>query len=362
MNKFLMRWGIGLGAAAGVATIALIGMLALAEVQANSAQILDRGAKAAAELSSIHMQCKLRTLPGDNFSLIVPDQDFVSVELWKQYGTEPKWRIDKPERMAVMNGQSTTLYIKNINAGMKLGRPFPSAFDTEWLHEVANVSQLLTSELHAVEKPDNSINITEEMGVDGKAKSMVSIESKSGLPDGDYLKNKFFGSAETRRVYRFDKQSDRLESVQVYLLGQAGAGLIFEVNRIEYNHPIDPAVFHPTLPENVEWIAEQTPILANNEQYAAMTAEQAAREFFEACGREDWDEVAKYWPMPVQDQLKQFVGGLEVLSLGQSFKSAMGPSLFVPYKIKLSNGEVKKHNLALRNDNGAHRWMVDGGL
>jgi hypothetical protein len=66
--------------------------------------------------------------------------------------------------------------------------------------------------------------------------------------------------------------------------------------------------------------------------------------------------------MPVNDQFKQFAGGMEVLNLGQSFKSAMGPSLFVPYKIKLSNGEVKKHNLALRNDNSAHRWIVDGGL
>ena len=99
-----------------------------------------------------------------------------------------------------------------------------------------------------------------------------------------------------------------------------------------------------------------------DEQHATMTAEQAARAFFDACGRKDWDEVGKFWPMPMDEQFKKFVGGLKVLSLGQSFKSAAGPSLFVPYKIRLSNGEVKKHNLALRNDNNAGRWFVDGGL
>jgi hypothetical protein len=34
----------------------------------------------------------------------------------------------------------------------------------------------------------------------------------------------------------------------------------------------------------------------------------------------------------------------------------------VPYEIKLANGHVKKWNLAVRKDNPAHRWQVDGGF
>jgi hypothetical protein len=66
--------------------------------------------------------------------------------------------------------------------------------------------------------------------------------------------------------------------------------------------------------------------------------------------------------MPINDQFIKFAGGLEVLGLGQSVKSLAGPCMYVPYKIKLSNGEVKKHRLSVRNDNSDKRWIVDGGL
>ena len=35
---------------------------------------------------------------------------------------------------------------------------------------------------------------------------------------------------------------------------------------------------------------------------------------------------------------------------------------FVPYEIKFKSGKVHKHNLAVRNDNPAKRFVVDGGI
>jgi outer membrane lipoprotein-sorting protein len=359
MFKLFSRWGIG--AAAAVAVLALVVILVTPGGQANAAEVLSRGVKAVASLSSIHITCKLRTLPADNFSLIMPDQDFVPVEVWKQFD-DPKWRIDKPGRMAVMDGHSTILYIRDANTGMKIDRPSPSAFDTDWLHEVANISQVLTSEIHAAESRKNSPMISEETGADGLAKVVVSIETQSNLPDGDYLKNKFFGAADTRRLYVFDKQSNRLEAVKVYLLSKDESRLIFEVTGIDYNPQIDPAVFHPEFPDNVAWAPEETPVIANNQAYASMTAAETARAFFEAFARRDWDEAAKFWPMPIQDSFKDYLGGVEIISMGKPFRSMIGPQSYIPYEIRLSNGEVKKHNLALRNDNAAGRWMVDGGI
>jgi hypothetical protein len=291
----------------------------------------------------------------------MPDQEFVPVELWKQFD-DPKWRIDKPGRMAVMDGQSTILYIKDSNTGMKIDRPSSSAFDTDWLHEVANISQVLTSEIHAVESRKDSPVISEETGSDGSVKVVVSIEAQSNLPDGDYLKNKFFGTADTRRVYVFDKQSNRLETAKVFLLSKDEPELIFEVTRIDYNPQIDPAVFHPAFPENIAWAPVETPIIANNQAYASMTPEQTARAFFEACARRDWDEAGKFYPIPIRDSFKDDLGGVQIISLGKPFQSIIGPQTFIPYEIRLSNGEVKKHNLALRKDNAAGRWMVDGGI
>jgi hypothetical protein len=95
-----------------------------------------------------------------------------------------------------------------------------------------------------------------------------------------------------------------------------------------------------------------------------MTSEQAARALFEACGREDWTEAAKFFN-PLTGSLKQYLGGLQVVSIGAHFTSALSlisGAEFVPYEIKLKNGETKKYNLGLKRDATTRRWFVDGGI
>ena len=53
---------------------------------------------------------------------------------------------------------------------------------------------------------------------------------------------------------------------------------------------------------------------------------------------------------------------LLLIKIGEPFKSGIYPGEFVPYEIKLTNGTIKSHVLALRNDNPGKEWMVDGGL
>jgi len=105
--------------------------------------------------------------------------------------------------------------------------------------------------------------------------------------------------------------------------------------------------------------------------YAGSTPEQAARTFFEACGREDWVEVAKFWEpgtrYPLNDEAKNYLGGLQVVSLGKPFSAWMRGGekyggAFVPYKIRFKNGGVKRFHLQVRCDNPDKRRYVDGGL
>jgi hypothetical protein len=105
--------------------------------------------------------------------------------------------------------------------------------------------------------------------------------------------------------------------------------------------------------------------------YAGSTPEQAARTFFEACSREDWTEVAKFWEpgtrYPLDEKAKNYLGGLQVISLGKPFSAwtrngqKVGGA-FVPYKIRFKDGEVKKFHVQVRCDNPDKRWQVDGGL
>ena len=54
-------------------------------------------------------------------------------------------------------------------------------------------------------------------------------------------------------------------------------------------------------------------------------------------------------------------GGLQLISLGEPFQSGLYAGYFVPYQVRMPGGSIKTHKLAVRNDNPAHRWMVDGG-
>src|SRR5262249_51446624 len=131
--------------------------------------------------------------------------------------------------------------------------------------------------------------------------------------------------------------------------------------QIDYNQPMEAAVFQIELPANVNWYQEPQR-LKDNEKYASMSPEQAARAFFEACGRGDWTEAAKFFPIPLNEQVRGYLEGLQVVSLGTPFTSAGNDARFVPYEVKFKNGESKRFNLALKKDPRTSRWFVDGGF
>jgi hypothetical protein len=354
MSKLMKhRWGFGLGAAAASVLLAFI-LLALPNGPAKADEILTQAAQAAANLTTIHLRGQVRTAPQDNFSYINADLPFSSIELWKQFGPNLKWRVEKPERVVVMDGQTTAMLI-NGNMGVKLPQRTTSAYDTEWLHRIANLSNTLSNELANARAKGWKLTLATETGADGQAKSVVTILVKSGVPDNDYVKNTFMDNADTRRVYHFDAQSKLLESVQIYLTRPAGEVQIFDLTQIDYNQPLDAKLWQLELPADVSW-AQEPQKLPDNDKYAAMTAEQAARAFFEACGRKDWEEAGKFYS-PINEQFKQGIGGLEIISLGEAFTSKNYPGKFVPYEIKLPPQEFY---MRVANDNPGKRFVMKG--
>jgi hypothetical protein len=365
MSILARRWrlGVGVGAVAGLAAI-VVGILVVSSLraEATASEILSKGAKAMSKLTSVHLRGNLRTPPAENFSYLDPKCDFQTIELWKQWRPDLKWRIDKPGRAAAMDGQGTLLYIKPANTAMKVPQASTSAFDTEWLHAIANLSGTLESEIQNAKARSWQLGLTEERGKDGRNKAVVTVHAKAGVPANDYLKNKFFDTSDTRRVYRFDSESELLERVQVFLAGQPGEALVFDLELIEFNQPISATIFQLALPADVKWYRDEMQRLPDNEKYAALTAEQAARAYFEALASANWVEAEKFRKDEVAEKTKQLVKGLEVVSVGTAFTSqGYDPDgRFVPYEIKL-RGQAIKHNLALKKDKETGRWFVDGG-
>ena len=310
---------------------------------------------AAQRISSVHIRGQMRTYPNDNFSAIAADGEFVTVELWKQFTPKAAWRVEKPGRVAVMDGSTTLAYFKAENMAMKVPQAVHDAFDTYWIHDLAEFKTSLTNELKTARAKGWKVD-TATTWVGGKKKSVVTIEVKSGLPDSSNQKNHFIGTSDQRKVYRFDEQTLRLESVQIYLEEPAGETLVFESTQIDYNQTINPALFHLDLPADVAWYQEPQKV-AGPDPYAKLTADQAARSFFEACSREDWTEVSKFWITPINDQLKQYLGGVKIINLGAAYSSAPYPGRFVPYEIELRPQEL---NVRVSNTNAAGRYVITG--
>jgi hypothetical protein len=365
--KMRKRWRIlGIsGAMAAAAAMLLVSGLWHAQPAAaeNATEVLALGVAPVPEGTIVHIVAKMRTLPHDNFSYIDPNIDFVRVEVWKQLGEKPKWRVEKPGRVAVMDGESTVMLIRPETA-VKLPHPSKAAFDTGQLLELATAHDMIGHELQSASAHGGELKIKHETTASGEKKLLATVETKAGVPVADYLKNRFLGTSDLRRAYRFDAKSGRLEGMDAYLHRDGGDVLVLSIESIEYTQHADPAIFSLKLPENVQYAKDPEP-LPDNQKYGQMTPKQAAQAFFEACSKGDWGEAQKFYPMPLTDRIKGYLGGLEIVRLGDPFQSAislLNGDWFVPYEIKLKDGHVKKWNLALRKHRTAKRYLVDGGI
>jgi len=323
---------------------------------------LAQAAEAVAELDSVHIQARMRTVAHDNFELIRLDRDFVPIEMWKQFGPPPKWRVEKPKRVVVMDGKSSMQLIGSGLGGLA-SKGGPGKGYIHWLKPLLDPHRVLENERRQAGAQGSQMSLEKQEGPDGKPKQVLTVEAKAqGDYTNDWLKNKSIAGSDNRRVYTFDAETHRLEGLLVYVHDGEEDVLVFEITEIEYDVDLDPELFSLTLPEDVVWF-EEPKTLSDNERYQNMSAEEAARAFFQACADEDWDEMLKFYGMSaVTPKTKKWLGGLEIVSIGRSFKSGRYPGKFVPYEIKFKTGKTKKFNLAVRNDNRAKRWVVDGGL
>jgi outer membrane lipoprotein-sorting protein len=328
---------------------------------ASAAEILNQAAQAMAQLKSFHIKVEMRTIPHDNFSLIRLNYDFVPIDFWKQFTDDPwgKWRLEEPGRVVVMDGERSTMLIKNLNYVHEVQDRSPERY---WDECLVDVDQVVGREAQKAIENAAGFQLYYEQGNDGRKKIVIVVEAKAKVPENDYLRNKSIENSDHQKIYRFDAETKLLEDLQIYVHDTDRDVLVFRLIQAEYNIDLDPTLFCLILPENV---IRSIPleILPDNERYEKMTPKEAATVFFSACANEDWNEVLKFMGQTdVEQPLKDYLGGLEIIEIGEPFQSGSYHGWFVPYKIKLKSGKVKEHNLALRKDNKANRFEYDGGI
>jgi hypothetical protein len=120
--------------------------------------------------------------------------------------------------------------------------------------------------------------------------------------------------------------------------------------------------------ESLKWSAAPA-ALKTSDPYATMKPAELVKASFAAFMKFDWAELEKSVPIEyIEKTKKEFADAekqginprnfLPVLEVGEATWSAEHSAYFV--KCKMTN--VKKWNLAIRKDNPAGRWQVDGGI
>ena len=348
------RWAVLAGVS--VALVVAVAMLpsGLGFLQPPGARLLAQSVKAMSNIQTVHMVGRMRTLPCDNFELIGANYDFVPIELWREFGAPSRWRVEKTGRVVVMDGQSSTLYISMHFEAMKSS---PNAGFVEWLKPLLDPEQILQSELDAARKGNSEISESESGGT---ITLTVHQKAKGDFTD-PWAMNKSILESDHTCVYTFDAESKRLKALHVSVNQNGNSTEVLDITDIRYDETMPPALFTLNLPSDVIWLQEPSEMKAASATFTG--PRDVAEFFFKALAGRNWDSVLDVFPASsVSESIKEEYGGLQIISIGQPSKSGIYPGYFVPYEIRLPIGEVKKHRLAVRNDNPAHRWYVDGGF
>ncbi len=328
---------------------------------ASAAEVFYQAAEAMNGLMSFHIKVRMRTPPNDNFHCIRLDRDFTDIDFWKQCTGDEwgRWRLEEPGRVVVMDGRTSTMFMKHLNEVHEVEDRSPERY---WKECLVEVNKVMAREARRASERPAGFTSYRETGPDGREMIVVAVEMPTNVPPTDYLRNKYLESSDHLKIYRFNARTKLLEDLEIYVHDNGRDVLVFQLVEAEYNIDLDPALFRLELPQDVIRTAPLE-ILPDNERYEQMTPKEAATAFFKACAEEDWDELIKFLGQTdVSPFMKDYLGGLEVISIGEPFQSANYRGWFIPYEIRLKSGHIKKHNLALRNDNQAHRFQLDGGI
>jgi hypothetical protein len=321
--------------------------------QSGAIALLAQSVEAMPALQTVHITARMRTLPGDNFELIGLNYDFVPVEMWKDFGTPQKWRVEKPGRLVAMDGASTLLLIGG-NRAMRGGTR--SGF-VDWLMPLLDPDKVLQSEFYAARQGKSQVTLTTPTDR-GSHETMLRVARRAeGDLTNDWLRNKSVLESDHTCVYRFDAATSRLTGLQVLVHSGGQDVAVFEITNIRYNEPLSTGLFTPALPADATWLGTAADLPVTGA--IPSTPREAALAFFEGAAKQDWQRVASV--TQVTDGLKQDYGGIQVVSVGEAFQSGLYGGWFVPYEIHYPGGRTKKHNLAVRNDNPQKRFILDGG-
>ncbi len=321
--------------------------------QAKAAQnILENALHSAAQIKTMVMKFVVRTESNENFSYINLNDGMVEHTLIVDMNDGFKWRLTKGGRTIVYDGSSKYMWSAGENYGFKGGK---NANFEEGFNILLDPTRILMLEKASADKKGNKYHIKET-----DAEIEMTVEAKA---EGDftntYLRNSSILESDTRRVYVFDKQTNLIKSLRIYVKDGNNEILVVDIKNIEYDVNVDNQKL-TQLPSGYEWRDSNNKI--TDHRFLGTSPEDVAHILFKAMENKDISSVKDILSYYDMKTLEVTYNGAKLINLGNPFKSGLYPGVFVPYEIMLPDGSIRKQNLALRNDNEDKVWIIDGGL
>ncbi len=276
----------------------------------------------------------------------------------------PEW--DSPEdgaKVVVWKENKIQLWFKGTTKRKGCLVTYVEENGADWLYNRAQESN-----------PRLAVERLYEQQAQGKVKIQVDQPADNAKPivvTATYLPESL--KSGKREVLFVDRDSKLVTATEFHRLQNGKYNYQYTHEYHNYNQPIDPEMFDldKEVPVNVQRVDRDLKKTELNkrispdelEKYEKMTPKEMTIVFFQACADEDWDEVLKFnSDLELKQETKDFYGGLEIISIGESFKTDDYHGWFVPYEVRLKSGKIKKWNLAVSNSNIAQRCMFDGGF
>ncbi|MBR5812337.1 MAG: hypothetical protein IKY80_04975 [Alistipes sp.] len=322
---------------------------------------------ATTNVKTMVMQLMARTAPNEPIDYFNPSLDFIPATIKVIYNEPMLWSIEKQNGRSLLykgaapDGNFVYEWLGGNEGNVGWKKSYDGSVDGD-LAIMLDPRELLKIETRIAE---NRKGATYEI-LDNGEQVMVRATTKAqgNYSQSDYMLNTSLAEANTVRVYTFAKSTGELTQLRIDFVVDDKPITIIESHSIAYDEPL---TANNLSSKDLSQIAfQQMEISASaSSPLIGISADDAAKIILKAMN--EWDmnilsTALQYYKGDLMKILENKYRGLEVKSIGKSFKSGLYPGRFVKCKVVLADGKKETLILALRNDNEHKVWLLDGGL
>lgn len=358
-----------LGAATSMAAVVAIAITFMFNSPAYAARkYFSTAIIAAQEAKTMIMKLSVRTAADEPIDYINPTLDFIPATVKVIYNEPMLWSIEKKDGRTVLykGADAAGDYVYQWIGGQdgRTGWKFNHArYSTEELEAMLDPRILLEAERRTAAR--NKGTKYEILDLGELVIVRASTTAQGDFSKSDYMLNTSLTEANTIREYSFSKQTGLLWKMRIIIPNDKQPVTVIESESIDYNLPLSvddlyiKERFGNITFNDIEFKqGESSPL-------AGITADEAAKIILDAMGSWDsdiLDTALFYYKGDLMRVIESKYKGLQVQSVGKSFKSGLYAGRFVKCKVVLADGSKETLTLAIRNDNKNKVWLLDGGL